>query len=164
MKSKVKIFSTGLCRHADVTGYDACISVMAAGINGNAAQLKLTPPLEWGFALGGYGARMSRPAEGIHDDIWVKALVLEKEGKKMAVVTMDLLGLPPNVKPQIVGQLDDPSWSEENIMLLPSHSHTSLEMFALNDKNVFDMPPIGIFQPVLLDFRCEKGGGGYQSC
>ena len=97
--------------------------VVGANVQGNVAKLKLTPPLEWGYTLGGYGARMSRPAEGIHDDIWVKALVLHQENKKMAVVTMDILGLPPNVKPQVVNALNDPTWLEENIILLPSHSH-----------------------------------------
>jgi hypothetical protein len=124
----------------------------ASVIEANVAVLKLTPPLEMGYALGGYGARMSKPAEGIHDDIWAKALVLDDDGEKYAIVTLDLLGLPPNVKPQVVKKINRADWTEENIMLLPSHSHTSLEMFALNDRNVFNLAPIGIFQPELLDF------------
>jgi len=124
----------------------------ASAIEANVAVIKLTPPLELGYTLGGYGARMSKPAEGIHDDIWAKALVLHDAGKKYAIVTLDILGLPPNVKPQVIEKLNKSGWTEENIMLLPSHSHASLEMFALNDKNIFGLAPIGIFQPELLDF------------
>ena len=127
-------------------------SVDASNIKANVAVRKLTPPLEIGYTLGGYGARMSEPAKGIHDDIWAKALVLDDGEKKYAIITLDILGLPPNVKPQIIARLNNEKWTEENIMFLPSHSHSSLEMFALNDKNIFDMAPIGIFQQELLDY------------
>ena len=126
--------------------------VAARGLKANVAVKKLTPPLELGYTLGGYGARMSKPAEGIHDDIWTKALVLDDGQKKFAIVTLDILGLPPNVKPRVIEILNDNTWTEENILFLPSHAHTSLEMFSLNDKNIFNMAPIGIFQPKLLEF------------
>jgi len=128
----------------------------ATTIEANVAVIKLTPPLEMGYTLGGYGARMSKPAEGIHDDIWAKALVLNDGDKKYAIITLDILGLPPNVKPQVIEKLNQKGWTEENIILLPSHSHTSLEMFALNDKNIFNLAPIGIFQPQLLEFVVQS--------
>ena len=127
-----------------------------AMLRGNAKSIIITPPLEWKYSLGGYGARMSKPAEGIHDDIVAKALVLTDGTKKFVVVTMDMLGFPPNLKPMIVENLDGPDWNMENILLLPSHSHTSLDMFAINNKNEFGMPAIGIYQPVLLKFLVEK--------
>lgn len=128
----------------------------AATIIANAASIILTPPLEMGYTLGGYGARMSKPAEGIHDDIRAKALVLEDGNKKFAIITLDILGLPPNVKPRVIEKLNNKEWTEENILFLPSHSHTSIEMFALNDKNIFDLAPVGIFQPRLLDYVVES--------
>ena len=128
------------------------VTGFAEQIRANVAAVILTPPLEIGYTLGGYGARMSKPAVGIHDNIKAKALVVEKDNKKYAIITLDILGLPPNVKPQVIERLNKKDWTEENIMFLPSHSHTSLEMFALNDKNIFGMPQIGIFQPELLEF------------
>ncbi len=130
--------------------------VFAGTVKANVAVIQLTPPLEMGYTLGGYGARMSKPAEGIHDDIRAKALVLDDGNKKYAIVTLDILGLPPNVKPRVIEMLNKKEWTEENILFLPSHSHTSLEMFALNDKNIFDMAPIGIYQPLLLDYVVES--------
>ena len=125
-------------------------------LKGNAKEMILTPPLEMKYTLGGYGARMSEPAEAIHDNIKAKALVLDNGTKKYVIVTMDILGFPPNVRPMIVKKLESSGWTEENILLLPSHAHTSLEMFALNDKNIFGMPAIGIFQPELLEFVVDK--------
>ena len=125
-------------------------------LKANAKEMILTPPLEWKYALGGYGARMSRPAEAIHDDIKAKALVVDDGDKKYVIVTLDLLGLPPNIRPMIVERLIGSGWNEENVLLLPSHAHTSLEMFALNNKNVFNMPAIGVFQPQLMTFVVDK--------
>ncbi len=119
---------------------------------GNAKSMVVTPPLEMKYTLGGYGARMSKPAEGIHDDIQAKALVINNGHEKFVIVTMDIVGFPPNVRPMMADRLKDSGWKPENILLLPSHSHTSLEMLAINDKNQFDIPAIGIFQPELLEY------------
>jgi neutral/alkaline ceramidase-like enzyme len=118
----------------------------------NTVSVDLTPDLKMKFALGGYGDRMSKPAEAVHDRIWAKALVLKQENKKYAIITLDVLGLPSNVKPELVKTLSSFGWNMENIMLLPSHSHTSLDLAAINDKNVLNSPQIGIFQPELLAF------------
>jgi hypothetical protein len=143
---RIKIWLTG------VILFLLPLQIFAEGIKANVAEIILTPPLEIGYTLGGYGARMSKPAKGVHDDIRAKALVMQDGSKKYTIITLDILGLPPNVKPQVIAKLNRKEWTEENIMLLPSHAHTSLEMFALNDKNIFGIPPIGIFQPELLDY------------
>jgi neutral ceramidase len=119
---------------------------------GNVATIDLTPDLKMKFALGGYGSRMSKPAEAVHDRIWAKALVIKEGDKKYAIVTLDVLGLPPNVKPSLVKTLSSYGWKMENIMLLPSHSHTSFDMPALNNLNHLNSPQIGIFQPELLEY------------
>ncbi len=116
------------------------------------ARVDLTPPLEMKFALGGYGERMNKPAIGVHDKIWAKAVALKKGGKKYVIITLDILGLPPNVKPQLLKKLEGKGWNKKNMMLLPSHSHASLDMAALNDKNLLNSPQIGIFHPELLEF------------
>jgi neutral ceramidase len=125
-------------------------------LKANAAVVDLTPPLEMKFSLGGYGERKSKPAEGIHDRIWAKALVLNDGKKKFALVTMDILALPPNVKTAVIEKLSTHGWTLENVLLLSSHTHASLDMSALNDKNILNIPQIGIFQPELLKFVVNK--------
>src|SRR3954453_22096663 len=72
----------------------------AAGeLKAGAARVDLTPSLELNAPLGGYGERMNRPAEGIHDRIYAKALVLASGDKKFVLVTADIVGFPPPVKP-----------------------------------------------------------------
>ena len=132
-----------------ITSYGAKLSASVSSID-------LTPPLEMKYTLGGYGERMNKPAEGIHDPIWAKAIALQKGDKKYLIITLDLLGIPSNIKSDLIKRIPGMGWSMENMMLLPSHSHGSLEMAALNSKNLLNNPNLGIFQPELLEFILKK--------
>lgn len=125
-------------------------------LSASVSSIDITPPIEMKFALGGYGERMNKPAESIHDPIWAKALTLRDGNKKYAIITLDILGLPSNVKTDLIQKVSMHGWSVENILLLPSHSHGSLEMAALNSKNLLNSPQLGIFQPELLSFLLDK--------
>lgn len=133
----------------------ACLSLSSPGEGAEffagAAKIDITPPLEWDYSLGGYGERMSKPAEGVHDRIWARAVVFQQGEKKFALVTTDVLGIPPNVKPELLEKLED-SWSAENVMVFASHSHASIDMTTLNDKNTLGIPQIGIFNRKVLDY------------
>jgi Neutral/alkaline non-lysosomal ceramidase, N-terminal len=126
-------------------------TTLAAGLKANVARVDLTPPEELKAALGGYGERMSRPAEGVHDRVFAKALVVSDGSKRFALVTADILAFPPPFKPALVERLSAAGWTPEQIMLLPSHSHTSIDMSAINPKNIFGVKQIGIFQPALFE-------------
>ena len=128
----------------------------AAELSAGVSAIDITPPLEFGCPLGGYGERMSRPAEGVHDRVFAKALVLSDRQQQFALVTIDIVGLPPPIKPAVVEQLADAGWSAERMLLLPSHSHTSIEMNAVNPANTFDLPPIGIHNPRVYEFLVER--------
>jgi neutral/alkaline ceramidase-like enzyme len=126
-------------------------SAVAEGLEAGVARVDLTPPEDLQASLGGYGERMSRPAEGVHDRIFAKALVVSDGSKRFAMVTADILAFPPPFKPALVERLSGAGWTSDQIMLLPSHSHTSIDMSAINRKNVFGVKQIGIYQPELLE-------------
>jgi len=128
----------------------------AAELRGNAARVDLTPPEQMHAPLGGYGERMNAPAQGVHDRIFGKALVITDGSKKFALVTADMLGFPPPFKQAVVDRLSDQGWTSDNIMLLASHSHTSIEMNAINPLNTFDIPQIGIHNPELFEFTVSN--------
>jgi neutral ceramidase len=127
-------------------------SPLLAGV----ARVKLTPPLTIKAALGGYGARMSKPAIGVHDDIWAKGLVVVKGGQRFAVVTSDVLAFPPQFKAAVMQQLADEGWRADQVMLLASHSHTSLDMMALHPGNTFGIPQVGIFHKELFEYTANQ--------
>jgi neutral ceramidase len=139
----------------------ACLVILAtpataAELSAGVARVDLTPPLEMGASLGGYGERMSRPATGIHDRIWAKAVVLVDGERKYVVITADVLGFPPPIKPELVERLADDGWTAEQILLLPSHSHTSIEMNAIHPGNTFDLAPLGIYMPELYELTLDR--------
>jgi hypothetical protein len=120
------------------------------------ARVDLTPPLAMKAALGGYGARLSKPATGIHDAVWAKALVLSSGERRFALVTADVLAFPPQFKGAVLAQLTNGAWTADRVLLLPSHSHTSLDMMALHPGNDFTIPQVGLFQRELLVWTAQR--------
>jgi len=106
----------------------AFLCVIAAGsaaegpeLRAGAAAVKITPPK--GAPLAGY--YYNRAAEGVHDDLYAKALVLEQEGKKVAFVVCDLISLSRPIVEQARKLITDSSSVRgENVMMSATHSHT----------------------------------------
>ena len=125
--------------------------LVADEIQAGVARVDLTPPAEMKATLGGYGERMSQAAHGVHDRVFAKALVLSAGEKRFALVTADILGFPPPVKHAVVDRLADDGWTAEQMMLLPSHSHTSIEMMQINPNNQLRIPQLGLYSQVVYE-------------
>ena len=134
-------------------------SALAGEMQAGVARVDLTPPEDLQASLGGYGERMSRPAEGVHDRVFAKALVVSDGSKRFAIVTADILAFPPPFKPALVERLSGAGWMSDQIMLLPSHSHAAIDMSALNPRNVFGVKQIGVYQPELLELVIARVEG-----
>lgn len=134
----------------------APVSAQSKSLEAGIARVDLTPPLSMKASLGGYGARMSKPAEGIHDRVWVKCIVLQQDGKRLAVVTADSLCFPPPVRQAVMAKLKEKQVNVDEVLILPSHTHNSFDLFALHPKNIFRIPQIGIFQQAAFDHVVAK--------
>lgn len=66
------------------------------------ARRSITPPV--GTELGGYAGY--RPCAGVHDSLWCKAVVLEQEGKRYALLAMDLLSVDESLAHAICRELE----------------------------------------------------------
>lgn len=106
------------------------------------AKANITPPQPmW---MSGYASR-SKPAEGKSHDLWAKAVVLEDpSGKRVILVTMDLVGIDRETSQQICGRLQkEHNIDRSQIALSTSHTHSGpvvgtnlLAMFALDEPNL----------------------------
>jgi len=88
-----------------------------------AARVKITPErLMW---MSGYGDR-NKPAEGTLIDLWAKALILEDpDGKRVALVTMDLVGIPRDLSAAVCADVARKHrLPRERVCLAASHTHT----------------------------------------
>jgi hypothetical protein len=99
---------------------------------------------------------MNAPAEGIHDYTLAKALVFRQNGKKFALVTVDLVGIVRPLRDAVLERIEDSGISSDNLMIAASHTHASVEMNAMHSGNVFGIPNIGIFDQKLLDFTADR--------
>lgn len=150
--SRIGLMTSVICFTLLLTFQDGQCAELKAGV----ARIDLTPPLEMNSPLGGYGERMNRPAVGVHDRIFAKAIVFFNGNSKFALVTADFLGFSPPIKADIISKLSGEGWDESQLMLLASHSHTSIEMNAINPINTFKIPQIGIHDQKLYEFTIDK--------
>lgn len=76
--------------------------------------------------LAGFGARKGKPATGVHDSIFVKAVAI-KSGMKLAVfVGADLLIMPPNLVDQVVAELAAKGITRDQLIFSATHTHSSV--------------------------------------
>jgi hypothetical protein len=96
-------------------------SLHAAELTVGVAQIDITP--QKGMPMAGYYS--PRGAEGTHDKLFARALVLEKDGTKAALVALDLIGttfaMTVESRKLIEAETKIPGG---HVMLFASHSHT----------------------------------------
>jgi neutral ceramidase len=93
-----------------------------ADFRAGAAAVKITPPK--GAPLAGY--YYNRAAEGVHDDLYAKALVLQQDTNKVALVVCDLISLTRPIVEEARKIIAETSGvPAENVMMSATHTHTA---------------------------------------
>ncbi len=86
-----------------------------------AAAVVITPPS--GTPMAGY--YFERAAEGVHDDLFAKALVLEQGGVRVALISLDLISTPRELVEEIRKEVDRSTGIKGcNVMISATHAHT----------------------------------------
>lgn len=77
--------------------------------------------------LAGYGNRKGKPTQGVHDDLFVKAVALKVGDKLGVMVGADALIVPPEIAALAAQQLQkEAGLSREQLYLSATHTHSSL--------------------------------------
>lgn len=103
----------------------ACASVTPgdpSAWRGGGSRVKITPPKSgW---MTGYGNR-NKPADGVKQDLWVRALALEDgTGTRALLVSADILGFPTDLSRAIKQRIrSELRVSEERVVLVATHTH-----------------------------------------
>ena len=94
-------------------------------LHAGAARIEITPGKEDALPLSGYAAR-KEGHKGIHDSLYVRAIVLSDGAARAAIVTADLIGFSHGfwntVSERIVSEAKIP---RENIMIAGTHTHSA---------------------------------------
>jgi len=122
-----RIFISIVCAGAIL----AAVSVprAAASIGAGEGKVDITPSLKQfpTVSLGGFGERAGKPATGVHDNIYARALVLSQGRTKVALVSTDLLWIAPGLKEAIAKRVKDIGFTPDNILLAAAHDHSAPE-------------------------------------
>jgi hypothetical protein len=96
---------------------------LADGWKAGTAAQKITP--ERPMWMAGYGSR-DHAATGFLNDLWAKVLVLEDaKGTRAAVITLDLVGIAPDVADPVCAQLEAKyGLPRANVAICCSHTHS----------------------------------------
>ena len=97
--------------------------------------------------LAGYGARLGRPATGIHDPLRAKVLYLNDKNRHMALIAVDLRSSTPEFKKQIVEKTADLGMNLDNIFVAASHTHAGPSMYP----EKFWQMQFGKYDPAIVD-------------
>lgn len=111
----------------------ACSPVMAKGWKAGVARVVITP--DGPIWQAGYASR-THASEGKLHDLWAKALALEDEnGRRVVLVTTDMLGFPKAMSDRIREQLKKQTGLDKSqIILNSSHTHSGPVLYdALQD-------------------------------
>lgn len=97
------------------------ISAFANDLKIGAASVKVTPPI--GTPMAGY--YYERGVKGIHDDLYAKALVIEKDGTKIAIVECDFVGISEYIVSKVRKLVVESTGIDAaHVMIGATHSHT----------------------------------------
>src|SRR5262245_38324847 len=91
-------------------------------LKAGAAETVITPPL--GIDLTGFGGRPGS-ATGVHSDLYARALVLESGADRLAIVSLDVLGLDPDLVSRTRALVEAATGIPgERVLLNSSHTHS----------------------------------------
>ena len=96
-------------------------AISACDLKIGAASVKITPPI--GIPMAGY--YYERGAQKVHDDLFAKALVIDKDGSKVAIVSCDLIEVSADIVASVRNIVEKSTGIDaDHVMIGATHSHT----------------------------------------
>jgi hypothetical protein len=95
--------------------------------------------------LAGFGQR-TEPSAGVHDRLYAKALVLVGAGRRVVLVTMDLLHVPGALTAALRASLADVGLGADELCVTASHTHSGPVPYAPGSAE----PGVAAYAPALL--------------
>ena len=104
------------------------------GMRAGMSEVVITPPV--GVRLAGYAARTGA-STSVLDDLYAKAMVLECDGRSVALVVCDLLGLGRPMVSAIRAKVRELTGLEErSVMVTATHTHCGPDLSCLSESSL----------------------------
>jgi len=106
------------------------VAVPAVAVEIGVGVADITPDVErYRVPLAGYGARLGKPATGVHDPLHAKVLYFRDGETQMALIACDLRSITPEFKNQIVEKSAGQGFTRDNVFISASHTHAGPSMY-----------------------------------
>ena len=106
-------------------GWLASVVGQAADLRVGVAATDITPPL--GIPMAGY--YHARGADGVLDPLFSKAMVVESDGERAALVTLDLISVTRAITDQARAEIEKATGIKGgHVMISATHAHTGPEL------------------------------------
>ena len=114
------------------------------------AQEIITPPI--GVGLAGYANK--RPNRGNYDELYVKVVALERDGKKFGFVSFDLCNVAPALWEKLEKLIGDAYGRDfyESLIICTTHTHTGPEY----RRNLDDLTLFALEETAQATFRAVR--------
>jgi hypothetical protein len=100
----------------------AVYAAESGNLRAGAARIDITPAKEPPLPMSGYAGR--GPHQGIRDNIFVRAIVLDDGSSRAAIVACEVIGFPEPVWDEVAGCIaKETGIPRENILLAGVHTH-----------------------------------------
>lgn len=131
--------------------------VSAASLRAGAAKRSIVPPFP--THMGGFHDRVA-DFEGVHDDLFVRALVLDNEQTQVVIIGSDLMAIDGDMVRLVREQIErETSIPAGNILVSCAHNHSAPSYYQLELKGEKD-PPLKKF---LVDRFVEAAVDAFQN-
>jgi len=119
-----------------------------------AASASITPdPTKMRITTGGYGGKfLGHVAKRVNDPVYAKAVVFEQDGKKAALVSVDLVEVTNELMDAVYKRLAGTEFNHDNLFVCATHTHAAPG--AIEDIFVSDIL-FGLYSQKLVDFIAD---------
>ena len=114
------------------------------------SKINLTP--EEPRATAGYGKRLGKLYKSVHDSIFVRTVVIDNGIQRVAIVSADLLIIPPTVTALLEQQLPEVNFTLDNTYLGATHSHNSIGNWATGATSLM----FGVYEENVVQFIADR--------
>ncbi|HPS53350.1 MAG TPA: neutral/alkaline non-lysosomal ceramidase N-terminal domain-containing protein [Phycisphaerae bacterium] len=129
---------------------------MNNSIKAGFAKTDITPAM--GIRLGGYGLA-KRPAESVHDNLYSSALVLEQNGVRCVLISLDWLCITSDVAANIKNAVHEKTGTPlDNIIVCAIHTHTAPNTMAIPGWGDVEYGYVNAVLPAIIDSAVQAAG------
>jgi hypothetical protein len=106
------------------------IAGIAGALDAGVGTADITPDVKTHrVPMAGYGARLGRPATGVHDPLEAKVLCLRDGAELSVLVCCDLRSITPEFKQRVTEQCGDLNLDADHLFMAASHTHDGPSMY-----------------------------------